>query len=186
MIRGEKLKQNFSFYSETEFDLTNIKSIFLNDNILELGRSCIHPKYRDGKTLTLLWHGISKYIKLHNIKLLFGCVSFPGTDLSIVKNELNYLNKKHFLPDEFEVRSKQSNVKLSNFINNKLTSKSIFKNFPPLFKGYLRIGGLVSKDYFIDYELKTIDFFMIVFTDHIKNSYREKFFERNKKKIVKT
>ena len=51
----------------------------------------------------------------------------------------------------------------------------VFKNLPPLIKGYLRVGGMMSKDYFIDKEFNTIDFCVVVFTDQIVNRYKNKF-----------
>ena len=51
----------------------------------------------------------------------------------------------------------------------------VFKNLPPLIKGYLRAGGMMSKDYFIDKEFNTIDFCVVVFTDQIVNRYKNKF-----------
>lgn len=51
------------FYSETEFDLTSYAE--LKKQSLELGRSCIAPAYRDGRTIQLLWEGIAGYSSEH-------------------------------------------------------------------------------------------------------------------------
>ena len=42
---------------------------------------------------------------------------------------------------------------------------------PPLIKGYLRIGGKVSYDSFVDYKFNTIDLCVIVTTDKIDEKY---------------
>ena len=53
--------------------------------------------------------------------------------------------------------------------------KMVFKNRPPLIKGYLRARRMMSKDQFIDKEFNTIDYCVIVFTDEIINRYKNKF-----------
>ena len=50
---------SFGFYSETEFDLTNVKRSGLR--LLELGRSCVALEYRDGRVISPLFRG---YLRL--------------------------------------------------------------------------------------------------------------------------
>ena len=80
LLRGNFAKICKGFYTEQEFDISNLKKHFSNSNMLELGRSCVHPDYRSGIILKLLWQGISNYINDYKIKILFGCASFHGTD----------------------------------------------------------------------------------------------------------
>ena len=42
-------------YSENEFDLGRLKH--LRSRIVEAGRACIHPDYRGGSVIMLLWSG---------------------------------------------------------------------------------------------------------------------------------
>ena len=67
LLRGNHAKLYRGFYTEQEFDISNLKKNFSSKNILELGRSCVHPEYRSGIILKLLWQGISKYIKIDSI-----------------------------------------------------------------------------------------------------------------------
>jgi putative hemolysin len=50
---------SFGFYSESEFDLTNVKRSGLR--LLELGQSCVALEYRDGRVISLLFRG---YLRL--------------------------------------------------------------------------------------------------------------------------
>jgi putative hemolysin len=50
---------SFGFYSESEFDLSNVKRSGLR--LLELGRSCVALEYRDGRAISLLFRG---YLRL--------------------------------------------------------------------------------------------------------------------------
>ena len=172
LLRGNFAKIYKGFYTEQEFDISNLKKHFSNSNMLELGRSCVHTDYRSGIILKLLWQGISNYINNYKIKILFGCASFHGTDPKKFKNEFNLLRKNFCLNDDFNVKSLQKNPIHFQTLHDE---KMVFKNLPPLIKGYLRAGGMMSKDYFIDKELNTIDFCVVVFTDQIVDRYKNKF-----------
>ena len=172
LLRGNFAKIYKGFYTEQEFDISNLKKHFSNSNMLELGRSCVHTDYRSGIILKLLWQGISNYINNYKIKILFGCASFHGTDPKKFRNEFNLLRKNFCLCDNFNVKSLQKN---SIHFQKLHDEKMVFKNLPPLIKGYLRAGGMMSKNYFIDKEFNTIDFCVVVFMDKIVNRYKNKF-----------
>ena len=172
LLRGNFAKIYKGFYTEQEFDISNLKKHFSNSNMLELGRSCVHVDYRSGIILKLLWQGISNYINNYKIKILFGCASFHGTDPKKFRNEFNLLRKNFCLNDDFNVKSLQKNPIHFQTLQDE---KMVFKNLPPLIKGYLRAGGMMSKDYFIDKEFNTIDFCVVVFTDQIIDRYKNKF-----------
>ena len=44
------------YHSETEFDLARLEP--LRPELVEIGRSCVHPDHRSGATITLLWAGL--------------------------------------------------------------------------------------------------------------------------------
>ena len=50
-----------------------------------------------------------------------------------------------------------------------------FVKLPPLIKGYLRIGGKVSHDCFVDYKFNTIDLCVIVNMNNIDEKYKKKY-----------
>ena len=172
LLRGNLAKLYKGFYTEQEFDISNLKKNFSSKNMLELGRSCIHAEYRSGIILKLLWQGISKYIKIYKIKLLMGCASFNGTNPSKFEDEFSLLYKCYRLPRNYDVDSLQ---------NNQISLKKNFDNFtiinklPPLIKGYLRAGGMVSKNFYIDREFETIDYCVIMLTEKIVSRYHKKF-----------
>jgi len=56
------LRTSGQCYSETEFVLDDFFA--QEGNKLEMGRACTHPKFRTGRTVDLLWKGLSKYIEL--------------------------------------------------------------------------------------------------------------------------
>ncbi len=172
LLRGNCAKLYRGFYTEQEFDISNLKKNFSSKDILELGRSCVHLEYRSGIILKLLWQGISKYIKICNIKILMGCASFNGTNPNKFKDEFTLLYKSYRLPKSYSVKSLQDN-EISYGKNIKRLP--IFNKLPPLIKGYLRAGGMVSENFYIDKEFETIDYCVIMLTENIVSRYQNKF-----------
>ena len=176
LIRGDLASHFGGFYSSSEFDLTNILNSYNDTQILELGRSCVHKDYRNGTTMNLLWKGIAEYIKLYDINILLGCASFPGTDIKKFSKELSYLRSNFSLPDEISVQSLVNNnypIYNKNSINE--SNLRTFAKLPPLIKGYLRVGGRVSGNFFVDYDFNTIDLCVVVKTGDIEKKYKNKF-----------
>ncbi len=175
LLKGSMVKVNKGFYSEKEFDLSNIKNVFSKESILELGRSCVHSNYRSGLILKLLWQGIAQYVLTNNIKLLIGCASFPVIDINRISNQLIYLKNNHSLPHKLSVFSNQRNRIFPKFKDKRYTDKNTFKNLPPLIKGYISLGGMFSQDYYIDHQLNTIDICVVVLIEKIAHKYKKKF-----------
>ena len=172
LLRGNCAKLYRGFYTEQEFDISNLKKNFSSKDILELGRSCVHPQYRSGIILKLLWQGISNYIKMYKIKILMGCASFHGTNPSKFKDEFSLLYESYRLPEDYDVKSLQSN-EIS--FNKNINHPTILNKLPPLIKGYLRAGGMVSENFYIDTEFETIDYCVIMLTEKIVSRYQNKF-----------
>ncbi|MDC6451773.1 GNAT family N-acetyltransferase [Alphaproteobacteria bacterium] len=176
LIRGNVSTYFGGFYTSSEFNLSNILDVYKNSQILELGRSCVHKDYRNGTVMNLLWKAIAEYVKLYDIKIILGCVSFSGTDIMKFSNELSYLRENFSLPDDLSVESLDKNTypvykKTITKINNLKT----FAKLPPLIKGYLRVGGRLSDSFYVDYSFNTIDLCVVVKTDNINKKYKKKF-----------
>ena len=176
LLRGNIAAHYGGFYTSSEFDLSKILNSHKNNQTLELGRSCVHQDYRNGTIMNLLWKAIAEYVKLYDITILLGCASFHGTDVMKYTNELSYLRKNFSLPDELSVKSLDTKIyPVYNEINSKTNDLRTFVKLPPLIKGYLRIGGKVSHDCFVDYKFNTIDLCVIVTTDNIDEKYKKKY-----------
>ena len=176
LIRGNVSNNFGGFYTSSEFNLSNILNAYKNSQILELGRSCVHKDYRNGTVINLLWKAIAEYVKLYDIKIILGCVSFSGIDIMKFSNELLYLRDNFSLPDDLSVESLDGNV--YPFYKKTITNINDLKTFaqlPPLIKGYLRVGGKVSDSFYVDYNFNTIDLCVVVKTDNIDKKYKKKF-----------
>ena len=177
LIRGDLANQYGGFYTSKEFDLSKVLQLYENNEILELGRSCVHKKYRNGIAMNLLWKAIANYVRIYDIKILLGCASFPGTNVLRFSDQLSYLKRNYSLQNELSVESLDNNIyPIKNFKNKNVDDMKLFVKLPPLIKGYLRIGGKVSKSCFVDHDFNTIDLCVVVQTNKINDKYKKKFY----------
>lgn len=164
---------NKRFYSETEFDLSDLLS--RNGNKLELGRACIDPEFRNGITIYLVWKGLAKYIEMSECRYLFGCSSADfssPTLLEILKEQL-----QDHKSDAIAI------APLPEFLNNfpegqQLTSvpEHIQDLVPPLLRSYISAGAKVYGEPIFDPIFKTYDFFTILDMNDLTDRFRKKFF----------
>ena len=75
---GRKAGENLGYYSAQEFDFSPYDR--LRQEMVELGRACVHSDHRNLVVLGLLWKGIANYAASHGCRYLIGCsfAHFPG------------------------------------------------------------------------------------------------------------
>ena len=169
------------FYTESEFNINKLLSV--EGEILELGRSCVHPQYRDKPIMKILWKAISAYIAHYKIKLLFGCASFPGIDIKKYKKHFSYLYHNNLAPNSIRpIALKRNYIKMNYFKKNEIDNEKIFKTLPPLIKGYLRLGVFVGDGVVIDKQFNTIDVCIVLKTNLMMKRYLNHFQTKNNQK----
>lgn len=142
---------------------------------LELGRACIHPTYRNGTVIDLLWKGIARYIQITNSRYLFGCSSVKMTDVGLVSEFNSYLKSNGFSVADYGIRPTKSFM-MEGLIEDKKYSDDIKKYLPPLLRSYLQAGALVYGNPAYDKDFKCIDMLTILDTKNIKFSYAKRYF----------
>jgi len=170
LIQREGAARVGGFYSAGEFDITRLVSF--PGRILELGRSCVDASYRSSAALQLLWRGIAAYVFLHQIDLMFGCASLPGTDPDALAAELTYLYLNHLAPPALRPRALPArHVEMRRAPAASVDPRRIAGQLPPLIKGYLRLGGFVGDGAVIDADFNTTDVIVLVKTDLVTDKY---------------
>jgi putative hemolysin len=179
LLRRSAAMKGGGFYSSTEFDIAPL--IAYPGEILELGRSCVDAAYRNRPTMQLLWRGIATYVFQHDITLMFGCASLPGTEPQALAVPLSYLYHYHLAPPLLRARALPDRYVEMNLLPPgevdadaavaQIDARSAIAALPPLIKGYLRLGGLVGEGAVIDREFNTTDVCIIVVTDRVTEKY---------------
>lgn len=177
LLRHSVADRHGGFYTAGEFDLSPFLSYLAEDGeLLELGRSCVAPDYRDAGTIQLLWRGIATYLSDHGIARMFGCASFPGTDPAEHAAPLSYLFHHHLAPAGMRVRALDSrHIDMAMLPLGGYDPRQAMRLLPPLIKGYLRVGAMVGDGAVIDRQFNTVDVFMVMPVEAISHRYMSRF-----------
>ncbi len=180
LLLGHRVDKKVGFYSERFFDIENIKRLADDAEVLELGRSCIHRDYRDKLVINLLWSGISKYIKDHNVRFVFGSVRLGNRNSNStleISRLFKLIKKKFYALKEYRVHPRAANIfrGLDEDIRIKNYQK-IWRTLPPLVKGYLRAGVVVCGYPAVNHDLNSIVVFILLDVKDISPSYKRHFF----------
>jgi putative hemolysin len=162
------------FYTETEYDVSKIKAY--DGEVMELGRSCVELPYRTRPVIQLLWKGIGAYVSARDIKIMFGCASFAGTDPEIHRLPLAYLHYFHQTAEEIRPRALPDYYsRMDLMAKDAIDAREAIKAMPPLIKGYLRLGGTVGDGAVIDYAYNTTDVSIVVKTEQLAAKYQKRY-----------
>lgn len=156
------------FYSETEFDLDAV--LALPGRFMEVGRTCIHPDYRNGASLATLWQGLAQVTLEHDIDYLIGCASIPfslGDDY--LATVMHQLREQAFSPEHLRVTP---HIPLRGLATAKILDKAAI---PPLLKAYLRIGAQICGEAYWDAAFNVADAFILVETKKLTKRYSRHF-----------
>ena len=146
-------KKAGGFYSETEFDLARLEPLL--PATVEVGRSCIHPDYRNGAVLSLLWSGLIQYMIQRCYRYAMGCASIPLKDGGHEAASMyTHFVTKHLSPEPWRVYP---------FSPLPLTAlrHDVRFEIPPLLKGYTRLGANVCGEPALDLDFNTADVFIL-------------------------
>lgn len=178
LLRRESMARAGQFYSADEFDISAVAAHA--GDIMELGRSCVHPEYRNRAVMQLLWRGIGAYVAKHNIELMFGCASFQGVNPAEHAQALSYLHHFHLAPPDLRMKALPERYTTMNLLPKEgLNAARCFAALPPLIKGYLRLGGYVSDGAVIDHDYNTIDVGIVVKTRLVTDKYVQRYGQKD-------
>jgi putative hemolysin len=179
LIRRETAARLGGFYSAKEFDISPL--VCHPGEILELGRSCVDPNYRQRSAMQLLWSGIAAYVFHYDIVLMFGCASLPGIDPDNLAVPLSYLHHYHRAPSVLRPQALADRyVEMCRLGLSTIDAGRSLAALPPLIKGYLRLGGFVGDGAVVDEQFNTTDVCILVKTDLVTEKY-SRHYERQSK-----
>jgi len=152
---GQNAARNLGYYSAQEFEFAVFEP--MRDEIIELGRACVHRQHRNLVVLGLLWKGIADYAQERGARHLIGCSSLTSQDAAVGASAYTELIRKKFLADlpwrtrptpAFECpldRLAEAEVKI-----------------PKLLRAYLTIGAKICGAPALDRQFQTIDFLTLL------------------------
>ncbi len=146
-------------YSAKYYELSKLAEY--PGKMVEMGRFCIHPAYRDPNILRVAWTAMTKFVDDQGVEMLFGCSSFQGVEADEYMDAFALLAEKHLAPKRWLPRVKAPRVfRFAKKLRlRKPDLKMAIKRMPPLLRTYLVMGGWVSDHAVIDNELNTLHVF---------------------------
>lgn len=169
----EMARSAFGFYSAGEFAVEDLPFEVLAQ-ALETGRACIAREHRNSRVLFLLWKGLAMYMTQMRKRYVFGCCSLPTQDCAEGMRALRALARGGFLHARLRVAPREDHVcRAEDFLREDGNEEV---KLPKLFETYLRIGARICGEPVIDRQFKTIDFFVIVDVNDMRDKYYRMFF----------
>ena len=153
---GASIEQS---YSAQFYELSALSTF--SGPMVEMGRFCIHPDYKDPDILRVAWGAMTRFVGDTGVEMLFGCSSFQGTEAEQYMDAFALLKDRHLAPKTLLPRIKAPKVfkfasKLRRF---KPDAKRAMLGMPPLLRTYLMMGGWVSDHAVVDQDLNTLHVF---------------------------
>jgi putative hemolysin len=140
-------------YADTEFDLSALAPIA--DDLVETGRSCVHPEHRDGTVINLMWAGICRYMHLTGYRWLAGCASIGLADGGLqAAGVWDQVQRKHLAAAEHRVLPRTPWLPVEPGAERVAV--------PPLLRGYLRLGARVCGAPAYDPDFNCADLFILL------------------------
>ncbi|AZF06095.1 GNAT family N-acetyltransferase [Pseudomonas sp. R5-89-07] len=142
------------YYSEREFDLSRLDH--LRARIIEAGHACVHPDYRSGSVIMMLWSGLAAYMRREGCDYLMGCASVSLADGGYLASAIyRALTPEQVAPAQYRVTPHTPYV-----LHEVQSEKHV--QMPPLLKGYLRSGAWVCGEPAWDCDFHSADFFALL------------------------
>jgi putative hemolysin len=168
LLTGERARLAGSFYSAHEFDMTALAA--LQGRVLEIGRTCVHPDYRSGAAITVLWSALSDYMLRQDFSYLLGCASISlrdgGHNFAAIMPELR---EKHLVEPALRVVPRRGVELEAPYAANGTAS------LPPLLKAYLRMGCKIGGEACWDPEFQCADVFVLLDVAAMSARYAQRF-----------
>jgi putative hemolysin len=171
VLTPAQAKRVGSTYSDTEFDLTRLRT--LRDRMVELGRSCVHPEHRQGGVIMALWGALAEFMTRNQLDTMIGCASVPMMHNGMVSGDIaasiwRQVQASHLAPIEYHVRPRLP-------LPIERLDSSLHVEPPALIKGYLRLGAKVLGAPAWDPDFNSADLPMLMRIADLPARYRKHF-----------
>jgi putative hemolysin len=144
--------------------------------MVELGRSCVHPQYRQGGVILALWGALAEFMQRNQLDIMIGCASIPMCHNGVVSGDVaaslwRQLQATHMAPVELQVRPRLP-------LPVEQMDCSLQVEPPALIKGYLRLGAKILGAPAWDPDFNSADLPMLMRIDDLPPRYRKHFLGR--------
>jgi len=157
-----------ALYADGGFWLTRLNPI--RDELAELGRACVHPDYRSGTALMLLWSAIAEFLsRSERSRYVIGCVSVDASDGGLRAAALyRRLAPEHLAEEALRVFPRER-------LSVEPGADPPDLQVPPLMRAYLRAGACLLGEPRLDRDFGCADFPLLLQLDRARSRYQRRF-----------
>ena len=164
---GASAAKNLGYYCAQEFEFAVFEP--LRNEIVELGRACVHRQHRNLIVLGLLWKGIADYAKERGCRYLIGCSSLTSQSPADGASAYSQLCRKNLAEPAW-----RTNPTATFECSLDLVAEEPVQ-IPKLLRAYLTIGAKICGPPALDRHFGTIDFLTLLDLEAMSESARERF-----------
>lgn len=170
ILTPEAALQRGGYYSDREFDLSRLDA--LRPTMAEVGRACIHPDFRSGSVLLLLWGGLAQFLQAFGYRYAIGCASIPLSEghanaVGVYRD----VAARAMAPAELRVEPRHAYPLRDLHPIEALNGPRI----PPLIKGYLKLNAWIGGEPAWDPDFGTADLFVMLSMARMPGQYLRHF-----------
>jgi putative hemolysin len=155
------------YYSAQEFDFSAFEPF--RDELVELGRACVHREFRKLNILNLLWRGIASYARARGVRYLIGCSSLTSQDPAEGLAMYRKLAGEHLAPEPFRT------APIGAFVPPEGLPAPECAEPPRLLRAYLAVGAKICGPPALDRDFGTIDFLTLLDLNHLPVALHQRF-----------
>lgn len=173
ILRQDQAAHTGGFYSASEFDLSQLLSGA--GQVAELGRTCVHPNYRTGATIGLLWATLAAWLTEYRIDRVIGCASISMSDGGLKAWRIaRHLQDRYLSSDDDRVWPRRPLPHLT-----RADSAGRPVDIPALIRAYMRLGARVCGEPCWDPEFRCADVLVLLEVSALSARYSRHFMRKN-------
>ena len=173
ILHQRALGKSGGFYSENEFNLSRLKQV--EGTFAELGRTCVHPDYRNGATIGFLWSAVCEYLLSEKVDYLIGCASIGMADGGLKAWRVaQHLKANYLADDRFRVSPNRELPHLTKIA----PAEGVDQSVPALIAAYMRLGARVCGDPCWDPDFRCADLLVLLDVERMSARYTRHFMRR--------
>lgn len=165
---GANAARHLGYYCAQEFDFAGFEPA--RDQLIELGRACVHQQHRNLIVLGMLWKGIADYAQARGARYLVGCSSLTSQDPTVGASAYADLCRKHLAPTRWQTKP----LPHCECSLRALAAEHV--NIPKLLRAYMTLGAKICGPPALDRHFKTIDFLTLLDLESMPLATRQRFF----------
>lgn len=174
VLHQHDARQAGGFYSQGEFDLSCLQQNA--GTFAELGRTCVHPDYRNGATISLLWGAVAEYLVARQVDYLIGCASISMADGGHKAWRIaTQLQREYLTGEAFRVLPRRALPHLALPVTDNRPVA-----VPALIKAYMRLGARVCGAPCWDPEFRCADLLVMLEVSQLADRYSRHFMPKTR------